>query len=49
MRQQTLEFLLKVFFFSSLYYLVFIRFGDPSLHLIDLTSCCILGEKRIWF
>jgi len=26
---------------------VFIRFRDPSLHLIDLTGCCILREERI--
>jgi len=42
----------KVFFFSSLYFfkaVVFIRFEDSSLHSIDMTGCCILGEKRIWF
>jgi len=37
--QQTLDFSLKT--------VVFIRFGDPSLDLIDLTGCCILGEKHI--
>jgi len=47
--QQTLEFSLKCS--SFLLYIifktvVFIRFGDPSLHSIDLTGCCILGEKR---
>jgi len=24
--------------------MVFIRFGDPSLHSIDLTDCCIQGR-----
>ena len=29
--------------------LMFIRFRDLLLHLIDLTGCCILEEKIIWF
>ena len=28
--------------------MVFIRFGDPSLHSIDLTGYCTLEEKHIW-
>jgi len=47
---QTLEFSHKCFFFLYIIFktLVFIRFGDPSLHSTDLTGYCILGEKRIW-
>ena len=40
-----------MFFFSfsilSLKTVVFIRFKDHSLHSIDLTGCCILGEEHI--
>jgi len=48
---QTLEFSHKCYFLLYIIFktLVCIRFGDPSLHSIDLTGCCILGEKHIWF
>jgi len=51
-RQQTLKFsqsVLFFFFILSFKTMVFVRFRDLLLHLIDLTCCCILGEKCIWF
>jgi len=50
--QQMPQFIQKCCVFCSILSfktLEFIRFKDPSLHSIDLTSCCILGEKRIIF